>query len=175
MSSIPIFVSTWLNKVLRHGQCVKSIDSIYCMKASQILKHIKSCAIFLKPTPSSLQNSHNPSQVAAPTLTPEEVHKEDSDISEVNSPGDDTIVPLDTIIDAMHGNLDIDDCFMLDEDGLESTAEAEETLVEEVEGVKINTTHLVSQLEGHGHQIKMKSKFYLDELLRWWAEGKNRK
>jgi hypothetical protein len=113
------------------------------------------------------------SRVAAPTLTPEEATEEDSEVSEVNSPGDDTAVPLDAVIDAIHGNLDVDDWFVPSEDGgLESTAEAEETLVEEVEGVKIDTTHLVEKLEGRGHRTKTKSKFYSDESLKWWAKGK---
>jgi hypothetical protein len=64
------------------------------------------------------------------------------------------------VIDAMHRNFDVDDCFVPGEDGgLESTAEAEETLVKEVEGVKIDTTHLVEKLEGCGHRTKTKSKF----------------
>jgi hypothetical protein len=50
----------------------------------------------------------------------------------------------------MYGNLDVNDYFVVGETGgLESTAEAEEMLVEEVEGVKIDTTHLVEKLEGH--------------------------
>ena len=91
-------------------------------------------------------------QVVAPILTPDEAHEEDLEDLELNSTGDDTVVPLDAVIDVMQGKLDDDkDYYVPGEDGdLESTAEAKETLVEEVEGVKIDTTRLVEKIEGHG-------------------------
>lgn len=112
------------------------------------------------------------SQVGAPVLMAEEAHNEDLEVSEVNSYGDDTVVPLNAVLDAVHGNLDDDNCFVPDEDGgLESIAEAEETLVKEVEGIQTDMICLVEKHEGCGHQIKKKSKFYLDESLKWWTEG----
>ena len=60
-------------------------------------------------------------------------------------------------------NLPTDDterAFKLGEDGLISTAEAEETLVEEIEGVVIDTTSVREQDLGRGKRKKFRNKHY---------------
>ena len=45
--------------------------------------------------------------------------------------------------------------------------EAEETLIEEVEGQVLNTTMAMEQ-EGQGQRKKIKNRLYTQENLRWW-------
>ena len=47
--------------------------------------------------------------------------------------------------------------------GLESAAEVEETMMEVVDGIKINTTHAVKQLQGCGQWKQIRNKIYSDE------------
>jgi hypothetical protein len=72
---------------------------------------------------------------------------------DLDVPGDDSAVPLEAVQDLVHGVLPTDDmegAFKLREDGLISMAEAEETLVEEIEGVVIDTTSVCEQDLGRG-------------------------
>ena len=53
------------------------------------------------------------------------------------------------------------------QDGLILATEAEETLIEEVEGQVLNTTTAVEQ-EGRGQRKKIKNRLYTQENLSWW-------
>ena len=67
---------------------------------------------------------------------------------ELDIPGDDSSVPLEVAEDDVHGNFSTepDQAFVMGQDGLIPATEAEETLIEEVEGqVLLNTTTAVEQ------------------------------
>jgi hypothetical protein len=60
---------------------------------------------------------------------------------------------------------------------LQTTAEAEDTTVEEVDGVLVDTMVAVSavaELEGQGRQKRMENKQYLNEALKWWSNMKKK-
>lgn len=102
------------------------------------------------------------SRVLAPSLTPEEALDKDVEFSELDNPGDDVVVPLEAVWDVMAG-AESDQFVPGEEWGLESAAEAEETMVEVVDGIKIDTTHAVKQLQGRGQRKRIRNKFYSDE------------
>lgn len=96
-------------------------------------------------------------------LTPEEEQSEDQDTSEEDLPNDDSSVPLEAIVDAVHGILPHDGpetMFVVGTDGVVSRAEAEETLIEEVNGVVVDATSTVGQEEGRGKRKKFRNRFY---------------
>ena len=89
---------------------------------------------------------------------------------ELDIPGDDSSVPLEVVEDDVHGNFSMepDQAFVMGQDGLIPATEAEETLIEEVEGqVLLDTTTAVEQ-EGRGQRTKIKNRLYTQENLRWW-------
>ena len=94
---------------------------------------------------------------------------EDSEELELNIPGDDSSVPLEVVEDDVHGNFSTepDQAFVMGQDGLIPATEAEETLIEEVEGQVLDTTTAVEQ-EGRGQRKKIKNRLYTQENLRWW-------
>ena len=63
-----------------------------------------------------------------------------------------------------------DAMFVEGQDGVISRAEAEETLVEEVEGVVVDATTSVAGTEGRGQRKKFRNKLYQEEGLKWWAK-----
>ena len=77
---------------------------------------------------------------------------------ELNIPGDDSSVPLEVVEDDVHGNFSTepDQAFMMGQDGLIPTTEAEETLLEEVEGQVLDTTTAVEQ-EGQANVRKSRT------------------
>ena len=56
---------------------------------------------------------------------------------------------------------------LMGQDELIPATEAEETLIEEVEGQVLDTTMAVEQ-EGQGQHKKIKNRLYTQENLRWW-------
>jgi hypothetical protein len=81
----------------------------------------------------------------------------------------------------VHGELGVDDAdcdFVLGEDGtLQTTAEAEDTTVEEVDGVLVDTTAAVSavaELEGRGRRKRTENKQYSNKALKWWSNVKKK-
>lgn len=96
-------------------------------------------------------------------LTEEEKNCEDCDPLDEDLPSDDSSVPLEAVLDAVHGTLPEDDSeslFVASMDGVISQAEAEETLVEEVDGVVIDTTSMVEQETGCGRRKKFRNRLY---------------
>jgi hypothetical protein len=100
--------------------------------------------------------------ISVPVLTEDEALQEDNIpvVDDIDN-GDDSVVPMDAIIDHVHGELGANDAdcdFVLREDGtLQTTVEAEDTTVEEVDGVLVDTMVAVSavaELEGWGQQKK---------------------
>jgi hypothetical protein len=83
-----------------------------------------------------------------PALTEDNATFEDNEDLNLDIPGDDSVVPLEAVEDLIHGILPTDDvegAFTIGEDGLVSAAEAEETLVEEIDGVVVDTTSVREQ------------------------------
>ena len=109
------------------------------------------------------------SHVLAPVLSHDEALLEDSKELELDIPGDDSSVPLEVVEDDIHGNFSMepDQAFMMGQDGLILATEAEETLIEEVEGQVLDTTTAMEQ-EGQGQRKKIKNRLYMQENLRWW-------
>jgi hypothetical protein len=104
-------------------------------------------------------------RLSAPALTTEEALEEDADAMDLDNPGDDSVVPLEVVAELMAGDADISDEFVPgDEWGLVSTADAEETLREVIEGVEIDTTQATKNGEGRGQRKKMKNRLYPDDL-----------
>jgi len=98
-----------------------------------------------------------------PELTEDDATLEDSEDLDLDVPGDDSAVPLEAVQDLVHGVLPIDDAegaFKLGEDGLILAAEAEETLVEEIEGVVVDTTSVREQDLGRGKRKKFRNRHY---------------
>ena len=98
-----------------------------------------------------------------PELTDDDAPLEDSEELDLDVPGDDSVVPLEAIQDLVHGLLPTDDAegaFKLGQDGLISAAEAEETLVEEIEGVVTDTTSVRDQELGQGKRKKFRNRHY---------------
>ncbi|KAF8196183.1 hypothetical protein BJ912DRAFT_1056612 [Pholiota molesta] len=104
---------------------------------------------------------------ALPTLTHDEAQEEDVEHSELDIPGDDSAVPLKAVEDAVYGVLPTDDTeqeFIIGPYGLLSAAEAEETLVESVNDVIVDTTSLAEQSSvGRGHRKKFRNTVYNPE------------
>lgn len=98
-----------------------------------------------------------------PALTADEIESEDMQESAINDPGDDCAVPLEAVEDALHGVLptDSDQVFVSGSDGLLSAAEAEDTLVESVNGIVIDTSSVVQQVLGRGQRKKFPNNNYL--------------
>ncbi|KAF5372041.1 hypothetical protein D9615_008034 [Tricholomella constricta] len=109
-----------------------------------------------------------------PILSIEDVLVEDAEISEVDIPVDDSVVPHEAVVDDLHGELpETDDQhFVRGADGVISAAEAEEVLIEEVEGVLLDTTGAVAQDLGRGKRKKLRNGLYTAEALKWWADTK---
>lgn len=96
-----------------------------------------------------------------PELTEDDAIVEDSEDLDIHH--DDSAVPLEAIQDLVHGVLPTDDpegAFKLGEDGLILAAEAEETLIEEIEGVVIDTTSIREQDLGQGKRKKFCNRHY---------------
>jgi hypothetical protein len=112
------------------------------------------------------------SRVAAPALSEEDILHEDSEASDIDVVGDDSSVPLEAVLDAMHGVLsqETDAMFVEGPDGVISHAEAEETLVEEVDGIVVDATSSATNAEGRGQRKKFRNKFYEEESLKWWVK-----
>ena len=87
------------------------------------------------------------SHVLAPVLSHDKALLEDSEELELDIPGDDSSVPLEVVEDDIHGNFSTepDQVFVMGQDGLIPATEAEETLIEEVEGQVLDTTTVVEQ------------------------------
>lgn len=104
---------------------------------------------------------------APPLLTEEEVHLEDMESESpppIDIPGDDSVVPLDAVEDAVHGLLpaaELNQAFIHGKYGLVSTAEAEETLVESIDGVVIDTSSSMARVLGRGQRKKFRNRNYL--------------
>ena len=98
-----------------------------------------------------------------PELTEDDATLEDNEDPDLDVPSDDSAVPLEAVQDLVHGLLPIDDAegaFKLGEDGLISAAEAEETLIEEVEGAVVDTTSVREQDLGRGKRKKFRNRLY---------------
>jgi hypothetical protein len=96
----------------------------------------------------------------SPALTNEEALSKDDTSSEVDIPGDDSAIPLDVVEDTVHGLLPIDDGeqeYIIGQHGIVSAAEAEETLVESVNGVILDTTSTTNQALGRGQRKKTRN------------------
>jgi hypothetical protein len=94
---------------------------------------------------------------APPVLTATDAQLEDVEISELDVPGDDSAVPFEAVEDFVHGILPTDDIqqqFVVGKYGLVSAAEAEETLIESVDGVILDTTSVLGQTLGRGQRKK---------------------
>lgn len=101
------------------------------------------------------------SRVSAPVLTLDEACDEDVEVSELDNPGDDSVVPLKAVLGMVQGSMEDDDCFVPGDDwGFVSVAEAEATLVEVVDGVKIDTTDAVRCPKGRGQWKQCQNKLY---------------
>ena len=98
------------------------------------------------------------SHVLVPVLSHDEALLEDSEELELNIPGDDSSVPLEVVEDDVHGNFSTepDQAFVMGQDGLIPATEAEETLIEEVEGQVLDTTTAVEQ-EGQANVRKSRT------------------
>lgn len=110
------------------------------------------------------------SRVPAPALSAEDVLHEDAEVSDVDVPGDDLAVPLEAVLDAMHGDLPRESDGMFEEgpDGVVSRAEAEEVLIEEVDGVVVDATSSLAEEEGRGKRKRFRNKFYEQDALKYW-------
>ncbi|KAF8166376.1 hypothetical protein BJ912DRAFT_243071 [Pholiota molesta] len=110
-----------------------------------------------------------------PVLTDEEAQLEDVEVSELDVPSDDSAVPLEAVEDALHGALPMDDIeqeFIVGEYGLVSAAEAEETLVESVNDVVLDTTSIVDQGLGRGRRKKFRNMLYLASNYEFTHDSK---
>jgi len=89
----------------------------------------------------------------------------------------DSVVPHDAVADDLHGELPdtVDQHFVRGEDGVVSAAEAEETLIEEVEGVVLDTTGAVAEELGRGKRKKLRNGLYTTEALKWWVDTRKTK
>lgn len=87
------------------------------------------------------------------------------------------MVPHEAVADDLHGELpDTDDQhFVCGEDSVVSAAEAEETLIEEVEGVVLDTTGVVAEELGCGKHKRFGNALYTTEALRWWVDTKKKR
>ncbi len=107
---------------------------------------------------------------APPLLTEDEVHLEDMQLElppPIDIPGDDSVVPMEAVEDAVHGLLptaEPDQAFIHGKYGLVSSAEAEETLVECVEGVITDTSSTMAQALGRGRRKKFRNRNYLENF-----------
>ena len=108
------------------------------------------------------------SHVPAPSLSAEDALHEDAEASDLDV-GDDTCVPLEAVLDAMHGELTQESEGMFEEglDGVVSRAKAEEALIEEVDGIVVDATSLVAQ-EGRGKRKRFQNKLYEQDALKYW-------
>lgn len=78
-----------------------------------------------------------------PALIDKEAKLEDIEILELDVPGNDSAMPLKAVADAVYGVLptnNSEQAFIVEKYGLVSAAEAEETLVESVNDVVLDTT-----------------------------------
>jgi hypothetical protein len=77
---------------------------------------------------------------------------------------------LQAILDAMHGDLPRESDRMFEEgpDGVVSHAEAEEVLIEEVDGVVVNATSSLAEEEGQGKRKRFRNQFYEQDALKYW-------
>ena len=84
--------------------------------------------------------------------------------------GDNLAVPLEAILDVMHGDLlrESDGMFKEGPDGVVSRAEAEEVLIEEVDGVVVDATSSHAEEEGQGKRKRFRNKFYKQNALKYW-------
>jgi hypothetical protein len=99
-------------------------------------------------------------------------------VNDINN-GDDSVIPMEAVVDHVHGELPSGDSncdFIVGEDGrLQTIAEAEDTTVEEVDGVFVDTTVAVTavmDLEGRGWRKRTENKLYSVEVLKWWSDTK---
>jgi hypothetical protein len=132
-------------EMYRTGEFNLSYDSLTSPKTWQILHDlpITEPEFFAEL---SQRHSHVP-------LSMDDILHEDRKVSDINIAGDNCSVPLEAVLDAMHGVLPwLDSKAMFEEgpDGVISCAEAEETLIEEVNGVVIDATSSGAQEEGRG-------------------------
>jgi hypothetical protein len=107
-----------------------------------------------------LTRKHN----TPPVLSNIEVETEDMGDLEIDIPGDDCAVPLEAVQDAVHGLLPADDVeqeFVVGQHNrLVSAAEAEETLIESVNGVVVDTTSTAEVHIGRGKRKKFRNTNY---------------
>ena len=90
------------------------------------------------------------SRVSASTFTPEEAILEDMEVSKLNNPGDNSIVSLKTVTNRLEGDI-YDNGYIPDNEwGLVSAAETEKTLVDKVNGIRVDRTKAVKKLEKCG-------------------------
>ena len=104
-------------------------------------------------------------------LSADDILHEDREVSDIDVAGDDCSVPLEAVLDAMHGvlpRLDSEAMFEEGPDGVISRAEAEETLIEEVDGVVIDATSSVAQEEGRGKRKKFWNRHFEQAALKYW-------
>ena len=151
----------------RAGEFNLSYESLTSTAARKILRDLP------KTDPEFFAELTQPrSRVAAPALSAEDVLHEDSEVSDLDIAGDDSSVPLEAVLDAMHGVLprEGDAMFVEGPDGVVSQAEAEETLIEEVDSIVVDATGSVAQTEGRGQRKKFRNKFYEEESLKWWVK-----
>ena len=93
---------------------------------------------------------------------------EDEEMSEIDI-DDDSVVPIDAVVDFVHGTLPTgpEQQFQSTNNGLASTAEAEEMLVEEIKRVLTDTSGTASGKEGCGLHKIFCNTLYTDKAL-WW-------
>jgi len=159
------FLQAW--EMCRAGEFNLSYESLTSPAARQILRDLP------VTDPQFFAELTQPrSRVAAPVLDTEDALHEDAEVSDLDIIGDDSSVPIEAILDAMHGVLPqgSDEMFVEGSDGVVSRAEAEETLIEEVDGVIVDATASVAQAEGRGLRKKFRNKLYEEKALKWWAE-----
>ncbi|KAF5384182.1 hypothetical protein D9615_003148 [Tricholomella constricta] len=103
-----------------------------------------------------------------PILSEEDVTIEDAEVFELDVPLDDSVVPHEAVINDLHGTLPTtnDQHFVRGEDGVVSAAEAEEVLVEEVEGEVLDTTGAVIEELGRGKRKKLRNALYTTEAFK---------
>ncbi len=93
-----------------------------------------------------------------PTLTPQQEQSEDLEESGIDIHGDDSEVPMVDVVSVhtRYSDCEDDKFYVLEEGGLVSTADAENTLMESVKGDIVDAT----QLEGRGKQVKCANVLY---------------
>ena len=109
------------------------------------------------------------SRNAAPSLSPEEAVMEDQENPELEvDVDDDSVIPIEAVVDSVHGVLPTgpEQQFQPTGEGLTSTAEAEETLVEEIDGVLTDTTGTAAGQQGRGLHKKFRNTLYTDKALK---------